>query len=87
MSIEYPDITWVQDSAGVSSCHVNGVSLTFDDSLIGRLLFNRTNSQWSAVLKDGSELGSFPSMLRARMALEGHHKEKNKKYPRKPEIR
>lgn len=88
MSNEKPDVTWISDSSGINSCHINGTNLSFDDSLIGRLMF--VGGEWKARLKDGTELpGEFASLYHARAGLIEHYRkraEKNSRsYPRRAE--
>ncbi len=73
--MDKPDVTWMQDGGGVNSCHINGVSLSFLDSLIGRVVMTGVDDEaWHVVLKDGTDLGGFSSMTRARVALESHYR-------------
>lgn len=66
------DVQWIQDSGGVTSCHVNDGKFNFEDSLIGRLDY-RTDG-WHVILKDKTDLApnGLPSLSAAREAMVAH---------------
>ncbi len=77
------DLFWVQDSAGVHTCHVNGESLSFEQSLIGTL--HLRNDSWRVVLKDGTDITPEEGCMtysRARNLMESHYR---KQHPEKTE--
>lgn len=67
-----PDVYWVDDSGGVSTCHKNDGSLNHKQSLIATL--NYRASRWHVVLANGTELdpNGFESLFGARRTLEKH---------------
>lgn len=87
--MDKPVLFWVQDSGGVNTCHVNGVNLSFNDSLIGRLASTgKGDDTWHVILKDNTDLGGFPTVGRAMKAMEEYYCRSMVKSPvRKPERR
>jgi hypothetical protein len=67
-------VYWVQDSMGVSSCHINDGSLSLKDALIGTLVHRADG--WHAILKDGTDLTpkGLETHTRAAMCLEKHYR-------------
>jgi hypothetical protein len=68
--VDKVDVIWCQDSYGNTSAHKNGESLSFQESMIGSLLWNNKSGEWHPVMKDGTDLGGFSSLHKARFALE-----------------
>lgn len=68
-----PVVQWIQDSAGVTSCHVNDGNLNFKQSLIGTLDYRKDG--WHILLPDGKDIApeGLPSLSRARQCLEQHY--------------
>lgn len=74
--ITKPDVYWCEDSSRVSSLHINDGRLNFQQSLIGRVIWvdGDTDVQCKVTLRDGTELGRYPSVYRARTALEDNYR-------------
>lgn len=68
-----PVVQWIQDSAGVSTCHKNDGSLNFKQSLIGTLDYRKDG--WHIILKDGKDIApeGLDSLSKARRRLEEHY--------------
>jgi len=68
-----PDVYWVQDSAGVNTCHVNDGSLNFVQSTIGKI--SHYNNTWHVILNDGTDITPDDcTLFRARACLESHYR-------------
>lgn len=69
---ERPFGFWVQDSYGKHTFHKNGSNLSFKDSLIGSLAYDRdaeSNKQWKALDIEDKEIGS-GTLYQARSLVE-----------------
>lgn len=78
------DVQWIQDSGGVTTCHINTDTLNFQDSLIGRLSY--VDSVWSVILADGTVIspkGGCGSLAQARALLENHFRKGSKAVDKK----
>lgn len=76
MNEDYPDVFWIEDSGISPTCHINGKGLSFDASLIGRLV-ERADG-WHAFLKDKTSIGSDVSLFRARKLVEDYYSKNGK---------
>ena len=70
--MEKPDVQWIQDGSGTTTCHVNDGALNFEQSKIGTLVYR--NENWHVVLKDGTDISpdGCSSLSRARTLMETH---------------
>lgn len=69
--IEKPPLFWVSDSGGLNTCHVNGEGLSYKKSMIGWLQQPGTvGGPWVVKTTNGQSLGEYPTLARARKALE-----------------
>jgi hypothetical protein len=78
-------VIFVQDSFGTMSACRNEPNLTYEESLIGKIVWLRSSGQdeWEVLLKDESSLGKHSSINRARQALEQHYNNSSNKTSRK----
>jgi hypothetical protein len=74
MNDDKPDVSWIQDSSGVSTCHVNDGS-TFQQSLIGTIEYR--SESWHIILKDKTDITpeeGCSTLARARRFLETYYR-------------
>jgi hypothetical protein len=70
-SIRRTIIQWISNAQGTTTCHLNDVRLTYDESLLATLSWDRAANQWYYFLKNSPDrIGPYSNLNLVRAAVE-----------------